>query len=582
MKDFLKNILSSAIGVILAGLMVFGSIFGLVVIAGIANSLFEGQSGIDENSVLKIKFDYPIYDKPSNDPLINFSPMGDFGSNTSMHLYKMLESINKAQDNMNIAGIVLDLQDFQSPGLASSKEIRDALTTFKESGKFIYSYSNIFSQTAYYLASVSDSIFMYPTGGMQLSGLSTTVAFFTDAMAKIGIKPEIIRHGKFKAAIEPFMLTKMSKENREQTEILLADLWQNMLKDISINRNIKRFELDQIANNMLISMIPEKSVESGLIDKLMYPDDFNFFLKQKIDLEQNEKINFISLYDITAKQKKSKNKIAIIYAEGNIDGNKKNIHAGYTKTIKKVLKDDEISAVVFRVNSPGGSALISDEILTQMNFSKNTKPIVVSMGNYAASGGYYISCTADKIIASPNTITGSIGVFGLFFTAQELLNDKMKLHFDNVKTNKFSDLGQLNRSLSEEERSMIQVSIKNTYNNFITHVSNARDLSLQEVDRIGQGRVWTGIRAKEIGLVDTMGGLVDAIAVASDLAEIKDFQIIEFPKQKNNIEAFLEDLEQTKILKTNTVQEIYLKKLLDEFLAMEGVQAWLPIKYEIN
>jgi len=583
MKDFLKNILSSAIGVILAIFMFIGTIITIVIIGGIVNTIFNPEGKIEPNSIVKIKFDYIISDKPNNDPFMNFSPLGDFEPNNSHNLYKVLNAIQLATNNENVSGIFLDLNSFQSPGQASIKEIRDALQLFKEKGKFIYTYANYFGKSAYYLASISDSIFMYPTGALELNGLNTTVPFFTETMNEIGIKPEIIRHGKFKAAIEPFMLTEMSPENREQTETLLNDVWNTMLQDISATRNLSIDSLNIIANDIILSMLPFKPVELGLIDGLMYPDEFKALLAKKINKDDIDDISFISMLDLKeGKNNKSNNKIAIIYAEGNINGDQKNIHSGYTKTIKKVLKDDDINAVVFRVNSPGGSALISDEILSQMQLSKQEKPIVVSMGNYAASGGYYISCAADKIIASPNTITGSIGVFGLLFTAQDLLTNKMKLHFDNVKTNEFANIGELHRPLSQGEKEAIQISVKNTYTEFITHVANARNMTTKEVDEVGQGRVWTGQRAKKIGLVDELGGLLEAIDTAAELSEIKDFKIVEFPRSENGIEEFFNNIESAKEFAQKNIHQIYLEEIKTEFLNMQGIQALLPVKYELE
>ena len=582
MKGFLKNVLSSAIGVILAIIMLIGSILILVLISTLLSSIFSKGGKIAPNTVIKMKFDYVISDKPTTDPFENFTPFGNFEPNNNRHLYKVLKSIELAGDNENIKGMVLELNSFQNPGAATIKEIRDALKEFKEKGKFIYSYSTTFGKTSYYLASVSDSIFMYPTGGMELSGLSSTTPFFTETMQKVGIKPEIIRHGKFKAAVEPFMLTEMSDENREQTELLLSDIWKTMLKDISESRKISIDSLNTLADDLIISMLPHKPIETGLIDQLIYPDQFHKFISEKINLKSEDELEFISIYDLQSPKNKSKNKIAIIYAEGGIDGDNKNIHSGYTKTVKKVLDNDDIDAVVFRVNSPGGSALISDEILSQMKLSKKEKPIVVSMGNVAASGGYYIACAADKILASENTITGSIGVFGLFFTAEKLLTEKMKLHFSNVKTNKFSDLGSLERSLSEEEKSLIQISVENTYNTFIQHVSDARSMSTDEVDEIGQGRVWTGLSARKNNLIDSMGGLKDAIQVASELAELTDFKIVEFPKSKNSIEVILDDITEAKLLERRSAEEIYLENIGKKFLHMQGIQALLPIEYKLD
>tara|TARA_Y100001968_G_scaffold296977_1_gene305575 strand:- start:569 stop:2317 length:1749 start_codon:yes stop_codon:yes gene_type:complete len=582
MNDFLKNILSSAIGVILAIFMFMGSILILVMISSAINLIFSGKDKIDANSIVKIKMDYTITDKPNTDPFANFSPFGGFEPNNSIHLNKILTSIDLAANNENISGIFLDLNGFMSPGTAALKEIRDALKKFKNEGKFIYAYAKTYGKSGYYLGSVADSIFMYPTGGMEIMGLSSTTPFFTETMKEIGVKPEIIRHGKFKAAVEPFMLTEMSEENREQTETLLNDIWGSMLQDISESRNMTIDHLNQLADDLIITMLPKKTIEKGLIDALIYPDDLMNILRKKTNKEQDEKIDFVSISELKPKKNKSKNKIAVIYAEGGIDGDNNNIHSGYTKTIKKVFDDDEISAVVFRINSPGGSALISDEILSQMKLSKKDKPIVVSMGNYAASGGYYIACAADKILASPMTITGSIGVFGLFFTAEELLTDKMKLHYSNVKTNKFSNLGELHRSLSSEEKAFIQMSVKNTYNDFITHVSEGRDMSIKEVDAIGQGRVWTGLRGLEIGLVDSLGGLKDAITEAAKLAGVDEFKIEEFPKDKSGIDVFLETINETSKLRQKDIDQLYLEVLEEKLLNMQGVQALLPIKYNLD
>ncbi|MBF26178.1 MAG: signal peptide peptidase SppA [Flavobacteriales bacterium] len=582
MKDFLKNILSSALGSLLAGIMLIGSILIITIFIGIISTVFSNDNKIESKSILKIEFDYPIYDKPNSDPFKNFNPLGDFEANNSKHLYQILKSIELAAENKNIEGIVLDLRQFQSPGQASAKEIRNALNNFKQKNKFIYSYSNYFNKTAYYIASVSDSIFMYPIGALELSGLSSTTPFFTETMAKIGIKPEIIRYGKFKAAIEPFMLTEMSEENRAQTKMLLSDVWEDMLRDISLSRNIPIKTLNEIADDLSLSMLPNKPIEFNLIDQLILPDEFNNFLAKKLNIKDVENLEFISIEKLKEENNKSKNKIAIIYAEGNIDGDNNNIHSGYTNTIKEVLKNESIYAVVLRVNSPGGSVLISDELLSQMRLWKKEKPIVVSMGNYAASGGYYISCAADKIFASPNTITGSIGVFGLFFTAEELLTEKMKLKFDNVKTNKFANMGELNKSLSEEERRFLQMSVTQTYNDFISHVANARNMSKEDVDNIGQGRVWTGLRAHQIGLVDEIGGLSDAINSAAELAKLDDFQIVEFPKVKNGLESIFESMDSKQKLLTEPIEEIYLEGLKNKFIKMQGIQALLPVKYELN
>ncbi|MBJ05058.1 MAG: signal peptide peptidase SppA [Flavobacteriales bacterium] len=580
MKLFIQNTLSSAVGFIVAIILLTLSIIVFMVFSSLTSSI--NKNKIEANSVLKLTLNYPISDKPNTDPFTNFKPNGNFEANKSIHLYRLISLIHEASKTQNIAGIFLDLSNFQNPGPAVTKEIRDALNRFKNENKFIYAYSTTYGKTGYYLASIADSICMYPNGGMEISGLSSTTPFFTETLSEIGIKPEVIRHGKFKAAVEPFLLTEMSDENREQTETLLNDVWSSMLKEISKSRKIPMKQLNEIANDLTISIIPNKSLEEGLIDSLIYPDHFKEMIAKKMQLSSSKDLNFISLDDINLEKNHSKNSIGVIYAEGNIDGKKDNINSEYTKIFKKAFENEKIKAVVLRVNSPGGSALISDEILSQIKISKQDKPLIVSMGNVAASGGYYISCAADKIFAQENTITGSIGVFGLIWTAEELLKNKLKLHFSNVKTNDFSDIGSPFRSLNKKERDIIQLSVKNTYNDFINHVAEGRNMSTSNVDAIGQGRVWAGIRAQNIGLVDSIGGLFEAIQMAAQLAEIKDFQVQELPKATSGIEAIIESITESKILYKRSIEEMYLDHLKNKFLLMNGVQARLPIEYHIE
>ena len=583
-KTFLQNILSSALGFVTGFIMLICSVFILLIGPVLISALFSQENKFAPNSIVKITFDTPIYDKPNNNPFKNFNPINGLETSKSVHLYKLLNAIDIAADDENIQGIILDMRDYISPGSASAKEIRDALKNFKEKNKFIYAYSTTYSQSSYYIASVSDSVFMYPKGSLNLLGLSATTPFFKNTLAEIGIKPEVIRHGKFKAAVEPFLTDKMSPENRLQTSTLLNDIWSTMLADISDSRDLNSSDLHEIANTMILTMPAKTNVELDLIDSLIYPDHFNQFIASKMNKEVGD-LEFLSIERLKNKSKnKSKNKIAIIYAEGGIDGDTDNIHSGYTKTIKNAFEDDEIQAIVLRVNSPGGSALISDEILSQIKLSKKNKPLVVSMGNVAASGGYYISCAADKILASPTTITGSIGVFGLFFTAEKLLTEKIKLSYENVKTNKFSNLGEVHRDLSEKEKDLIQRSVKNTYLDFIQHVSEGRNMLTSEVDNIGQGRVWTGLSSLNNGLVDSLGGLKAAIETASQLANLNDFKIIELPQNQTGIESFLENMDTFYAFNFSNIkkEELYLNELRKKYLKMQGIQALLPIEYNIE
>ncbi|MED5306961.1 MAG: signal peptide peptidase SppA [Bacteroidota bacterium] len=580
-NSFFKNTLSSAVGFVIGFILLFFSLTVIIIFSSIIMSLSSDSGKIDKNSVLKIKFDFPITDKVNDDPFSELLKFNSSETTKNMNLLSFLNSIDNAINNENVRGIVLDMNNFISPGAASSKEIRDALNNFKKSGKFIYSYSTVYSQGAYYIASVADSVFVYPTGIVSFEGISSTTTFFKNSLEEIGIKPEVIRHGKFKAAVEPFLDNKMSDENKKQVSEIISDLWSVMTEDISISRNIDISKLNEIANNMTLTLQSNEIIDYGLVDAAIYPEDFELLISEKLGVDKNE-TEYISLNLLDESYKKSKNEIAVIYAEGGIDGNENNIHSGYTKTIKSAFEDKNVAAVVLRVNSPGGSALISDEILNQIKTSKKNKPLVISMGNVAASGGYYISCAADKILASENTITGSIGVFGLFFTAEELLKEKMKLDFENIKTNDFSDLGSIYRSLSEREKMLIQRSVKNTYNDFIKHVSEGRKMSLNNVDSIGQGRVWTGRAALNNGLVDSIGGIIDAINIASQLANIDDYVLIELPRKKTGFDAIIDNIEtQSKISKIG-VEKFYLDELKNKYLKMQGIQALLPIKFEIE
>ena len=592
MKKFLNKIWNSGVSAMkqqlkqLLGLsMVISSIILVIAIISMVVSLFSSSSTIEPNSIVKIKFDYTINDRPNTDPFTNFK-LGSIEPNNSKNLYQVIKSINNAKNNPNVNGIILDLSNFQSPGITSTKEIRDALNIFKNSGKFIYTYSTLLTQTAYYLASVSDSIFLYPMGGIDFSGLSSTSPFFTETLSEIGIQPEVIRHGKFKAAVEPFLLTRMSKENKEQTSLLLNDIWGSMLQDISTSRGITIEKLNKLADDPIVSMIATKSVEKGLIDDLLHQDEFDDFIARKLNAAV-EDLSFINLHQIEDTQELSNNKIAIVYAEGEINGSEDGISEEYATILKDIYEDDDISAIILRVNSPGGSALISDIILSQIKSLKEKKPLIVSMGNYAASGGYYISCVSDKIFASPTTITGSIGVFGLFFTGEELLKNKMRLSFDNVKTNKFADFGDSFilpiENLSDDEKSMIQIGIEKVYSDFINHVSEGRKMSLNRVDSIGQGRVWSGTQARKLGLVDEIGGLQDAVLYASQYTDSMDFSVVEFPKSKDGLELIFDITTQLKSFIGHKNIEPNISNIIQkELIHMQGIQARMPIGFKIN
>ena len=589
---FLKNILSSAIGTTIAVMIIFFMII-LIIFNSISNPKNKIEGEIKPNSVLKIKLNYPVYDSQNtnfntNNILTNINN----DKNNPLNLFRIIEAINKASKNKNINGILLDLDEFIGPGGWSSlKEIRDALVRFKKSEKFIWSYSKNLSQSAYYLASVSDSVITYPQTGVDFRGLSMTSFFLTDLFNEIGIKPEIIRSGKYKAAVEPFILKKMSKENKEQSELLLYNIWNDVVNDIGKSRNLNIEELNLTANQGIDNWSLNKN--SILIDTQKYPQEFIKSLKKKINNTKNDvlnldqKISFVSLNDIlkSSTEFKSENKIGIIYAEGQIsDSDNDQISPqSHSKIIRELKEDENIKAVVLRVNSPGGSALASDMIWNELEELKKIKPLIVSMGDVAASGGYYISCNANKIFASNSTITGSIGVFGLFFKIENLLKNKMNIHFDEINTNKYSNFGSIYELFDESEKEMLGDLIDQTYDTFLRKVSNGRNINIKEINDIAQGRIWSGLEAKKIGLIDEIGGLSDAINYAVKVTKLEDYVLEEYPKKKDFFQILLEDLQSNYKLYDNLqlyVQNWETEKFRNLIKNYEGIQTRIP--YELN
>ena len=418
--------------------------------------------------------------------------------------------------------------------------------------------------------------------------------FYTDALKKIGIEPQIIRHGKFKSAVEPYMLTEMSDANREQVETFMGSIWSQFLLNVSKDRNINKETLNTLIDNFDIKT-PRDAKELGLVDELFYRDQIQNHLVELMESKKFEDLKFIShakyklVKNENARTKFKKDKIAVIYAQGAIesgDGNETTIGSErISKAIRKARLDDKVKAIVLRVNSPGGSALASDVIWREMTLAKAAKTVVVSMGDVAASGGYYIACDADKIYASPNTITGSIGVFGIMMSLEELYTDKLGLTFDQVKTNKFADLGSNNRPLTEEEYSIIHAGVVEVYNTFTSKVAHGRKMSQESVDAIGQGRVWSGTNAMNINLIDEYGGLQEAIKGAAELADMDEYRLYELPEQKDPFQQILEELEtgfSTSIMKYNLGDEYKHYKTLNDIKNLKGIQARMPFQFTID
>lgn len=525
-----------------------------------AVSSFKDDEKVDvsNGSVLEIKLDRPVTERTQNNPFDNFD-IGKFSTEKKAGLNDILKTIDKAGRDTRISGILLNLTSLSS-GIASLKEIRTALQAFKKSsGKFIYSYSESYSQGAYYLASVADSVYLNPQGDLDFRGIGASLMFFKGTLEKLELEPEIIRHGKFKSAIEPFILDKMSKENREQTSVFIHSIWSDILSDISASRN-QTTEVLQTTADELAARTPEMALEHHMVDRLCYYDELLSSIRKKTGQGEKDKVKFIDLNKYVNAFVKdgafSRQKIAVIYASGDIvSGKGSEDEIGSEKmaeAIRKARLDTTIKAIVLRVNSPGGSALASDVIWRETILAKAAKPFIVSMGDYAASGGYYISCAADTIVAQPNTITGSIGVFGLMFNAEKMLKNKLGITFDTVKTGKLADIGSTTRKMTAQEHDIIQGEVERVYDTFITHVSEGRKISKAQVDSIGQGRVWTGADALRIGLVDVLGGIDVALKIAASKAKLTDYRIIALPEQKEFLEKLMEDL--------NTEASVYFSK----------------------
>jgi protease-4 len=509
-------------------------------------------------------------------------------------LNDILKNLDKAARDENIKGIYLNLSGIAA-GSATLLEIRDALVKFKESGKFIISYSENYTQGSYFLATTADKIYMNPEGGMDFHGLSAELMFFKGTLEKLDADMQIIRHGKFKSAVEPFMLDKMSEENREQMMAIIDALWGEIIQTISDTRNISVDELNRIADGLLIQE-PEDAIAFGLVDELMYKDQLLTELKTMLDVEEKDDIESVTLakYTNAPDPKKErpdrKNKIAVVYALGEIvsgEGSDEIIGSEkISRAIRDARKDDKVKAIVMRVNSPGGSALASDVILREVKLAAEAKPFIISMGDVAASGGYYIACAADMIFASPTTITGSIGVLGMIPNLEETMKNKLGVTFDYAMSNENSNFMSTFRPLTGYQKDVIQGYIEEVYDTFVDHVSKGRDMTWEAVDEVGQGRVWAGADAMDIGLIDEFGGLTDAIDAAAEMAELDTYTIKELPEQKDPIEELVKELMGGASINAHIKAELgenyRIYQQLKYWQNAKGVQARLPYDIYIN
>lgn len=587
MRDFFKYFLASVLGFVVGTIVLFFIFLGIVSLL-VSSLQSDTEVTVRDKSVVEIRLQYPVKERSSKNPFESFD-YDAFESRQELGLHDILRNIDKARRDERIKGIFLNLSSL-SMGIATLDEIRGALSEFRKSGKFIYAYADSYTQGAYYLASVANTVAVNPEGGVELRGLHTELMFFKGALDKLGIEPEVIRHGKFKSAIEPFTLDKMSPENREQISRLLGSVWNSWLGNISADRKLTREELQTIVDQYR-SRKAKDALDLRLIDKTAYFDEVTEDLRKQCGLEEKEKVRYVELQKynkayVKPEKEFSNRKIAVVYAVGEIrsgQGSDEVIGSErISEAIRKARLDTTVKAIVLRVNSPGGSALASEVIWREAVLARKAKPLVVSMGDLAASGGYYISCIADTIVAQANTLTGSIGVFGLLFNTQNMWKDKLGITFDTVRTGRFADIGSLSRPLTAEERAIYQEEVEQIYNVFIGHVAEGRNMTTAAVDSIGQGRIWSGTDAKQIGLVDVIGGLETAKSIAAKMAGLDNYRTVNYPEQKEFLQKLMEDFSsdaKAYFAKEELGESYRYYAKLREVLNSQGIQARLP--YEL-
>lgn len=557
MKSFFKTLLASTLGVIIGSVILM--VLSIIIFAGVISAMGSSETyNLKDKTILKIELEGNLAERTDSNPISKL-----MGNPESIGLEDILDAIQKAKDNDEIKGIYIKAGALTG-GLANIDPIRNALLDFKTSGKFIVAYADNYMQNTYYIASVADKVIMNPRGSFDFRGISSNLIFTKNFSDKLGIKYQVFKVGTFKSAVEPYIQDKMSDANRLQRTSYLNDIWSHMLAGISDSRKISVDQLNTYADRCLTFMPADSILKYNMIDTVMYNPGVETYLKTLVDIEADKKLTLASVQNMTGvkatKTGDNKTKIAILYAEGAIvDSDEGGLFGGgptitadkYVKELQKLKDNDDVKAVVFRVNSPGGSAYASEQIWNAVVELKAKKPVIVSMGDYAASGGYYISCAANTIVAQPSTLTGSIGIFGLIPEGEEL-SKKIGLTFDEVNTNKHSSFGGttygipflfagFSRSFNEEESLVLQKYIESGYDLFITRCADGRSKTKAEIDSIGQGRVWTGSQALKLGLVDKIGGIEDAIKIAAEQAKVTDYSIAKYPAKKDLFAQIFED-----------------------------------------
>ena len=580
MKSFFKYLFATILG-----LFIF-SIIWVVIFFGIIGAAMSGSKEvkISDNSVFELKLEGILVERHKNDVISSFA--SEINSSVSeIALDDIMASIDKATDNDNIKGIYLHIGDF-SASVASLQEIYKGLEKFKKTGRFIVAYADSYGNGTYYLSSIADKVYMNPSGTLALTGINISTVFFKDLLSKIGVEMQIFKVGTFKSAVEPFTQTSMSEANRLQLTTFINSIWTEITKTIARNRGISDTEVNLYADSGLFLDDAQTAVQHKLIDSLVYSSDMKEIIEKLVDKDYNT-LTISDMKFVARNKEYSKNRIAIVYAVGEIDGSNKNDgidSEDISEDLLDIADNDKIKAVVLRINSPGGSAYGSEQIWKAVSVVKSKKPIVVSMGDYAASGGYYIACNTDRIFAQPTTLTGSIGIFGIFPNIGGL-TDKLGIKFDNVKTNKYSDFGATYRPMNTEERAILQRYINNGYELFTKRCAEGRNMNIDSLKAIAEGRIYSGTDAMRLGLVDEMGGLEEAITFAAKKANIRDYTIKYYPSVKSLIEQ-ISDIFSTsveeRIVKSQLGENYRLFRTIQRAQTTTGIKAIMPYSITVK
>lgn len=592
MKDFLKFTLASVTGIVLSSIVLF--FIGVMILAGIVSSS-DTETVVKKNSVMMLDLNGVLVERTQENPMDFLSKL--IGDNTNTYgLDDILNSIKKAKENENIKGIYIQASSLGT-SYASLQSIRAALSDFKESGKFIVAYGDSYTQGLYYLSSVADKVLLNPKGMIEWRGIAATPIFYKDLLQKLGIEMQVFKVGTYKSAVEPFIATEMSPANREQVSEYINSIWGQVVKGVSDSRKLTPDSLNGYADRMLMFYPAEMSVECGLADTLLYKNDVKDYLKQMAKVDKDDRLPVLGLTDMINVKKnvpkdKSGNIVAVYYASGEIvdGGNSMGdesliVSSKVIRDLRKLKENEDVKAVVLRVNSPGGSAFASEQIWHAVKELKAKKPVIVSMGGYAASGGYYISCIADTIVAEPTTLTGSIGIFGLVPDVKGL-TEKIGLTYDVVKTNKFADFGNIMRPFNNDEKALMQMMVAEGYDTFVSRCAEGRHMTKEAIEKIAEGRVWTGETAKKLGLVDELGGIDKALNIAIEKAKVEGYTVVSYPDKESLLDALLNtqssNYVESKLLKSKLGDYYKDFSLLKNLGERSMIQARVPFELNIK